>query len=334
MKKILAAFLVVAACFLLTGCGKVSKDTVVKKIDKKITNCDGYHVEANLELINNDDSYKYDVVVSYKKKDNYRVLLMNKTNNHEQIILKNKNGVYVLSPSLNKSFKFQSNWPYDNSQGYLLQSVIADLKSDKKLKMKKQKDGYVLTSKVNYKNNPSLTHQEVIIDKNYNIKSVTVLDDNLNAQIKVVYKSIDMKAKFGKNYFSLEKNMEVSKTDDDSEVKQTLSEAIYPMYLPQNTYLDKENVVDLENNGSRIILTFSGDNPFMLVEQTIAREEEMEVIPTSGDIDLFMDGIAFTSDSSVSWISDNVEYYLVSSDLSKSELLQVARSVSSMPLSK
>lgn len=128
--------------------------------------------------------------------------------------------------------------------------------------------------------------------------------------------------------------MEVSKTDDDSEVKQTLSEAIYPMYLPQNTYLDKENVVDLENNGSRIILTFSGDNPFMLVEQTIAREEEMEVIPTSGDIDLFMDGIAFTSDSSVSWISDNVEYYLVSSDLSKSELLQVARSVSSMPLSK
>ena len=36
MKKILAAFLVVAACFLLTGCGKVSIDTVVKKIDKKI----------------------------------------------------------------------------------------------------------------------------------------------------------------------------------------------------------------------------------------------------------------------------------------------------------
>ena len=91
MKKILAAFLVVAACFLLTGCGNVSKDTVVKKIDKKITNCDGYHVEANLELINNDDSYKYDVVVSYKKKDNYRVLLMNKTNNHDNKSKRKKN---------------------------------------------------------------------------------------------------------------------------------------------------------------------------------------------------------------------------------------------------
>ena len=32
----------------------------------------------------------------------------------EQIILKNDEGVYVLSPNLNKSFKFQSKRPYNN----------------------------------------------------------------------------------------------------------------------------------------------------------------------------------------------------------------------------
>jgi len=42
-----------------------------------------------------------------KKKDMYKVSLTNKANNHEQIILKNNDGVYVLTPSLNKSFKFQ-----------------------------------------------------------------------------------------------------------------------------------------------------------------------------------------------------------------------------------
>lgn len=51
-------------------------------------------------------------------------------NNHEQIILRNKDGVYVVTPSLNKSFKFQSEWPYNNSQVYLLQSIVDDIKDD------------------------------------------------------------------------------------------------------------------------------------------------------------------------------------------------------------
>jgi len=46
---------------------------------------------------------KFEIVIN-----SLRVSLKNKTNNHEQIILKNSDGVYVLTPSLNKSFKFQS----------------------------------------------------------------------------------------------------------------------------------------------------------------------------------------------------------------------------------
>ena len=40
-------------------------------------------LEAEMELINNEDSYNYDVTVSYKKEDNYRVSLRNKTNHSE-----------------------------------------------------------------------------------------------------------------------------------------------------------------------------------------------------------------------------------------------------------
>ena len=112
--------------------------------------------------------------------------------------------VIVLTPTLNKSFKFQSKWPYNNSQSYLLQSVINDMKNDSKLSMKKNDNGYVFTSTVNYKNNVNLTHQEVVVNKNYEIKSVTVLDDEGNAGIKVTFKSIDMKAKFDDDYFVLE----------------------------------------------------------------------------------------------------------------------------------
>ena len=241
----------------------------------------------------------------------------------------------VLTPALNKSFKFQSKWPYNNSQSYLLQSIVNDMKNDSKLSMKKINDCYVFTSKVNYKNNASLTHQEVVVDKNYMIKSVTVLDNDENAGIKVSFKTIDMKAKFDDDYFVLEENMEtLLQTSQNIESSiNLLDEAIYPMYLPEGTYLETEKTVELDE-GSRIILTFSGDESFMLVEEPASKQEEMTIIPTGGDIDIFMDAIAIVDNSSVSWTSSGVNYYLVSSDMSTSELISVAKSISSMPISK
>ena len=332
MKKFLSIFLAILIAIGLTGCKKEDKKTIMNKVYKNVNNAKGYMLEAEMELINNEDSYKYDVTVSYKRDDNYRVSLRNKTNNHEQIILKNKDGVYVLNPNLNKSFKFQSKWPYNNSQSYLLQSVINDMKNDSNLSMKNTNKGYVFTSKVNYKNNAKLTHQEILIDKNYKIKKVTVLDDDNNKMIIVNFKSIDMKAKFDNDYFEIDENMHTGFDNSEYQSQMNeLEEAIYPMYLPQGTYLETEKVVDLDE-GSRLILTFAGENPFMLVEQTATKEDEMLVIPTNGDLDIFMDTVAIVDDSSITWVSDGIEYYLVSSKLNSSELMDVAKSISNMPL--
>lgn len=339
MKKILSFLLVLFCAISLTGCEKETEKTVLSKLSKKIDKVSGYKLEAEMELINNEDSYKYDISVSYKEKDYYRVSLRNKTNNHEQIILKNMDGVYVLTPTLNKSFKFQSKWPYNNSQSYLLQSVINDMENDANLKMTKQDGNYVFTSKVNYKNNANLTHQKVVVDKNLNIKKVTVYDSDGNAGIKVMFKSFDLKAKFKSNYFVLDENMEAwdeASSDEEETTKQEmkeLDEAIYPMYLPSGTYLETEKTVDLDK-GSRIILTFAGDTSFMLVEETAVKEDEMSIIPTSGDLDIFGGTIAIVDDTSVSWVSDGVEYYLVSSEMPSSELVSVAKSISAMPVSK
>lgn len=333
MKKVLGVFMAFIIAISLTGCKKEDKKTVLNKTYKKVDNVKGYMLEAEMELINNEDSYKYDVTVSYKRKENYRVSLRNKSNNHEQIILRNEDGVYVLNPALNKSFKFQSKWPYNNSQSYLLQSILNDIKNDTNYSMKKKGNNYVFTSKVNYKNNAKLTHQDVYVDKNYNIKKVVVLDDDNKAMIKVEFKSIDTKAKFDDDYFELEENMQTVLSEDMFLEVSKLSEPIYPMYLPEGTYLENEKVVDLDE-GERLILTFAGEKPFMLVEQTIAKEDEMMVIPTSGDLDIFMNTIAIIDESSITWTSDGVEYYLVSNSLDKEELLNVAKSISNIPLSK
>ena len=245
----------------------------------------------------------------------------------------------MLTPSLNKSFKFKSKWPYNNSQSYLLQSVINDMKNDSKLSMKKQDGNYVFKSKVNYKNNASLTHQIVTIDKNLNIKKVVVYDNTGSAQIKVSFKSCDMKAKFNNKYFVLEENMKTFDADTESDDEKTteeskmLDEAVYPMYLPDGTYLESEKTIDLDE-GSRIIMTFSGDTPFMLVEETVSKSDDMEVIPTNGDLDILGGNIAIIGDSSVSFINDGLQYYLVSSDMSKEDLITVAKSVAPLPVGK
>lgn len=349
MKKIFGILVLFLCVIMITGCGKETKKDVINDLYKKIEKTKGYKLDAKMNLVNNDDVYKYDITVSYKKPDYYRVSLRNKTNNHEQIILKNKDGVYVLTPSLNKSFKFQSNWPYNGSQSYLLKSVVDDLKKDDKTSMKKKNNMYILKSKVNYRNNVNLKYQIVKVDKNYNIKSVYVYDKDNVCQIKVDITSLDMNAKFKNNYFSVDENMDVWKSEnkttkqdeDENDSKKTtdknsskeLEEAVYPMYLPEGTYLETEKTVDLDK-GSRIIMTFAGEKPFMLVEQTALYEDEFSVIPTSGELDMLASAVAVIDDTSVSFISDDVEYYLVSNNLSKGELLKVAKSLSVMPVGK
>lgn len=95
MKKIAMMCMLVGCSLLLFGCGKYGEKDVIKDLTKEMDNMKGYHVTGTLTIVNNEDSYKYYVDASFKKENFYRVSLKNVTNNHEQIILKNNDGVYV-----------------------------------------------------------------------------------------------------------------------------------------------------------------------------------------------------------------------------------------------
>ena len=330
MKKLIG---ICAILLLLTGCGKTNEKEVLKDLNKKISSMDSYYLEGNMEIVNNEDVYKYDINVSYKAKDFYKVSLKNESNGHEQIILKNNEGVFVLTPSLNKSFKFESEWPYSNSQVYLLDSLLKDMKNDKSLEFKEENGDYVFTSKVNYPNNRTLVKQNIYLDKNLNFKKVDVLNGNSVAEIKMNFNTIDANRKFDDEYFSLNKNIEASAIDESVKSVTKIEDAIFPMFLPDNTTLKSKDSVSKED-GERIILTFAGDKPFVLVEETVSIPSEIEIIPTIGEPTLLIDTIGSLSDDSVSWISNGMQYYIASSALSQDELLSVAKSISTIPVMK
>lgn len=144
------------------------------------------------------------------------------------------------------------------------------------------------------------------------------------------YNKIDLNSKFKDNYFKLDEL--IDKNDEiDTKETATLDDIIYPMYLPINTHLSSQESINTAS-GKRLILTFEGDNPFTLIEEVAITDEEHEIIPTYGEIELLGDAIAVVSDNSVNWISNGIEYFVVSNVMDSNELLEVAKSISIIPV--
>ena len=398
MKKLfLAVALITALC--LTGCGSLKDKEIKDNFIKDVEGLKAYYMEGTLRLTNNDDTYEYDVEVSFKKDDKYKVSLKNKSNDYEQIILKNDEGVYVITPSLNKSFKFQSDWPNNNSQSYLLDSVAKDLKDDSAYKFTQKDKDYIFTTKTNYPNNPKYVKQNITLDKNQKLKKVEVQDEQGRTYIEFNVSKIDNKAKFDDNQFNLDEltknfapaqdnqknqtknqnqnnsfsnsvqnnntentnanldeqsntsekpstdqntNSDNQTTNQEQKNNQTnsndnsqnnntsttskIDENVFPLYLPTNTSLSDKEVIET-SSGQRVIMTFSGDNPFVLVEETIKPSENLEIIPTYGEPFMLIDTVGSLTDTSYTWTSNGVEYYIVSDQMNKHELLEVAKSI-------
>ncbi|MBQ7136936.1 MAG: outer membrane lipoprotein carrier protein LolA [Bacilli bacterium] len=330
MKKLIILGTIIIMLFV-TGCGKKDAGDIIKDLDKKVSSATSYQVEGRLQITNNDDTYNYDVTVSYQKPNKYRVSLVNTSNDHEQIILKNDEGVYVVTPSLNKSFKFQSDWPNNNSQVYLLNSIISDVNNDGDRIFEENKEGYMITTKVTYPNNTNLIKQKITMDKNLMFKTIEVLDSNDIPQMVMKFNSIDLKANFDDDFFDLDSIIEQIDTnvEEKTEESNAIDDIIYPLYIPMGTSLvDKEKVA--KTDGERIILTFDGEKPFLLVEETVSIEEEFSVIPTYGDPLLLADTVAALSSNSISWVSNGIEYYIVSDAMSQVELIEIASSINTV----
>lgn len=330
MKKIL---LILIAVFFIGGCGKANKENLVDKFKNDVESAKSYYAESNMELYNNEDVFKYDLKIYYMDDDYFKVKMVNTNNNHEQVILRNDDAVYVITPSLNKSYKFQSEWPYNSSQSYILNSLIKDIEKDKNLEFKTLDNGYSLKVKVDYPNNPDMSYEMINFDKNKNLKSVEVFSKDDILMIKVEYKKIDYKASLKSEEFDVDKIVEENccTVTDDAENTASLDDIIYPLYVPNNTYLKNKEVVSTEN-GDRAILTFNGDKNFVLIEEAATVSREFETIPVYGEPFLLSNSFGSLTSNSFSWTHNNINYYLTSNDLSSTEILTIASSLNNTVL--
>lgn len=238
----------------------------------------------------------------------------------------------VLTPSLNKSFKFQSDWPNSNSQIYLLQSIIEDINDDKDKEFKETKSSYIFTTDVDYPNNKKLVKQKIIFDKKLNLKKVLVYNGENVPLMTFKVTDIDYSPTFKKTNFKVNEVLKTVKTENIKETS-ALNDTIYPLALPDGTKLVNEEKIE-KTDGNRIIMTFDGEKPFLLVEETASIEDEMTIVPTYGEPHMLMDTVGAMTENSLNWTSCGVEYYIVSDVMNQEELLEVAESIGTIPTMK
>ncbi|MEC5424697.1 outer membrane lipoprotein carrier protein LolA [Virgibacillus sp. C22-A2] len=335
MKRMYVIWIIVASGFvlLLSACGgEKSKEDVVSELEESMEDMSGYKAKAEMSMNTGQEEQKFTIDIWHKKEELYRVSLQNDQDEKgNQIILKNDDGVFVLTPALNKSFKFQSEWPDNSSQPYLYQSLVKDVMSDSEAEFETNDSSYIFKTKTNYQSNNNLPFQEIHFDKKtYTPVLVKVMDQDRNALVEVKFSTFEMQVTFEDDDFTMDKNMASGTIDEpvSGEVTDDDLTVVYPLYKAGAELAEKREV-DLEN-GKRVILTFSGEKNFTLVE------EKSTVLPTfsspkevRGDIVNLGHTVAALSNNTLEWSHDGVDFILASDQLTKAELIEVAQSVES-----
>lgn len=338
--------LCVAAAVLLTACGGGGKDAedVVSDIEKLTGKLESYHGEGKMVLNTGQEPQEYNVVVSYQKPEYYRIALTNEQNKITQIVLRNDEGVFVLTPHINKSFRFKSDWPNNQGQAYLYETLAQSIIHDQDRQFAVEDNAYVFDVLANYQN-ASLVRQKIWLSKeDYTPQKVVVTDADANEMVTVTFTSFEFDKRFDENWFDMNRNMTsvsilsvpvLAETGDESgETAASGADGeigiVYPTYLPEG--VEERSVTEFRlGERDAVLMRYIGDYDFTIV-QAKAREERMasSSIGTVVELDLGRTvGILIGENDlrTLMWTHDGVDYQLSTGNLPYEEMVRVAQSM-------
>ena len=325
----LKKFLVITVIFALLGVGvwKVffSGTTISETIENVNSNLSSYQLEATMELNNGEEQRKFAVSVSYMKKDEddlFRVSLYDTTINQEQIMLRNEEGVYVLTPTLNQVYQFKSGWPLNSAKPYIYQSLLEVF--DGEYTTQKMSDGLIVTSEPSYKNAPQYVKQEIKFTNDLKPVWVHLYNENNDVLVNVTFTKVEVGVGFEEEYFNLSKNMESARENLSSTTGATFDD------LPLNVIGLDMNVSVKEQTNANIdgdktyIMSYDGDVSFTVVQKIVGDSEEMSITEIDGELILLVNGFASIEDNKVTYLYNGVECTIYGNNLQVSTYIDIA----------
>lgn len=325
--KLIAFIVMLLSVLVLAACGGNSQEDVLKDLNDKWNDVKGYELDASMEIKTGTEPRVYDVNVWHTEPDFYRVKVTQQGEDVTQMIIRNKEGVFVVTPSLRKTYKFQSEWPKQNSQAYLIGALAEDLLADEKVKMEENDKSYIFTAATRNNHKSIMPTQKIVVDKKTMLPtSVSVLNEAQEEQMIITFKNIDLGMQHKESEYAVEKFSDGEETASASaEVVNTEFQTYYPT-IDWATLADEEKVA--EEGSERVILTFDGEKSFTLVQQPIVYDETSTLpVYAPGDPADLGFTIGAITDNSISWERDGMSFFIASDNLTKDEMIAVASSL-------
>lgn len=328
MKKLIFSLgLVLIFLVILAGCAK--DKVITQAFPKKVQDLDSYLLKGRLETFYPTGRKESEVTVSYKKPDLYRVEIKMLGLNESQMIIKNKNGVYVLIPRINKTFKIDGNWPLNSSCSYLLQSLAKDIINDPNIRITEEKDAFYVEVKARMFNDANPTKQKIVFDKKTKLPSeVLVYDENENLVQRLTINAIDLNHNISNDVFKVElANEEVREEYGNESPTYTDRSFVYPTYFPTGTARDQE-VISGEGENLMAIIKFKGDDvSYNIIETYVNDQDTLTTTYVSGEVLSVTDNIAIYTNGQLIFYESGIEFTIASNSLGLGELHKMAVSM-------
>ncbi len=321
-KKVIAIAGVVTLAVAL--CLALKPKSFEKEFSKVMDDMNSYILKGDMEITKGEDLKTYAVEVAYQKNDEndfFKVSLMDKELNQEQIILRNEEGVFVITPALNQVFKFEGEWPLNSPKPYLLQSM-AQFVADEQAEVNKNDDGYLITSPVVYPNNKNFSSQEMQFDQDAKVKWVQIYNQDHGVELKIVFHTVEYNEEIAKDYFATPTSMEKPTAGSQ------LEEADLPLYPSAVFDAQLTNKSVMTSNGmEKHILEFSGAKNFTVVENLRPSSERTQTVIMPGEMVDALDVIGFYDGNHLSAVYNGVEFTVFSDELGPEEMMSVINSM-------
>lgn len=330
MKKMLLLIVFVMFFTLFISCTKENeKEEFTSLVNEETV----YTATGIMESFYPNGRKQNDFEVLYKSKENIKVVLSNANSDgnskEKQIILKNKDGVYVLIPSINKNFKIQSSWPTSASYPYLLYSLVKDIKDNENNVVVDNENYLTYETKTHVFKNDKEYKEKIIVDKNTNLpEEVLIYDDEDNLFIRVVFENIVIGKSIDDKEFVVDDTMSTIKEEYGEDFTFENRVVRYPTIYPDGMKLIKESTVSSEDGEEVLsIMKFSSDSQsFTLIEEYVNMNENTTYQQEDGNVINILGNVGILKANSVITVYNGIEYTIASNDLDYLEMIEVLSS--------
>ena len=320
MKKICLLTVGILLIFL-SSCNL--KEISIKAVCDYYSNLNSYQTTANMNMYKENELVSFNVKASYLAPNYYRVEFSNASNNNEQIIIKNDEGVFVLTPILNKQFKFESDWPLNSSHAYLLSSIIKDIVNDETATLANDDTEISIKCKVTHKVNQKLTYMKFNVSvEDYHPISCCFYDATDAKQVEVLFNDFKENPNIAKDYFNADKIMDEKTTLLGEGSVENVSGSLDVSYLKEN-----DDDIKVEIYEDRMVATYNEYVSYVVVCQKIAVQELDTPLRIYDDLEMTELGVVCITNNSINYFYKDQFITIYSSDLSVNEFLDVANTI-------